>query len=162
MKALLLLTAIVLTACGANPDRGLTVNKSAKAAASKSTVTTTADASGLEYGSCQALAVYTGTDAAFAQQLQGASACPGVSNRAMVRVKMGSTFVFGTRVCVVPLGSSAFIPSCFGIDRQADLTLTTNQFTGVAIVKEDQLSAYMSFANGQSGTYPAMAFGTIR
>lgn len=159
-RFILLLSAFLLVACG-NIDRGKAVRTTrAKTDGATATAAPTSEA---VYANCKSFTVYQGTDASFAPTYNGMSACASTSQLNLVRLKVNAYFPIETRFCLVPLSfRGAFNATCFTVNGQLEVALSTEQFTSVAMVRESDLGAYTSYLSGQSPSYPAMAYANLR
>lgn len=158
----ILASLLIFSGCGANPDYGrpLKVGKYGQT----STVSATPSAvSDIDLAPCKTTTIYSGSDPALATTFSNSSACASTSNLRLVRIKVRSDFSPTARVCIVPLSFTASYPAtCATINGQADFTLSTDLFSSVTLVYEAQLNSYMSYLNGQTASYPAMAFAAVR
>lgn len=160
-RILIILLSFTLVACG-NPDLGKIGRKSASKT-DGATATPSTPSSGAAFGNCHNFTVYAGTAPNFAQNFNGASACASTSQLNLVRVKTSAYFPTDTRVCLVPLSfRGASNATCFAINGQLEVSLSTDQFTAVTMVRESDLGAYVSYLSGTSASYPAMGYANLR
>jgi len=107
--------------------------------------------------------VYNGSNASLASDFSGASACASTSHLNVVRIRVSANLAASTRVCVVPLNfSSSFPATCQTINGQADVALSTGDYTAVTLVHESELATYQSYLAGQVSSYPPMAYAAVR
>jgi hypothetical protein len=158
---LIILSTFLLAACG-NIDEGKAVRRNGESLSS-AYAPPAAPSSGASYAACKDMTAYGGTDPTFAQNFASASACASTSQLNLVRLKVSAYFPSSTRVCLVPLNfQGAFNATCFAINGQLEVSLTTEQFTAVALVRESDLGAYVTYIRGQSSSYPAMGYAALR
>jgi hypothetical protein len=160
--SLLLLSLLFLSSCG-NIDQGkVGIPQNTSASATVSTPTSI-NSSGTTFSNCSSFAVYQGTDPTFASTFNGLQACAGVSNPTKLRIKTTGSFPTSQAFCIVPLTfNGEYAATCFTVNGQADLTLSTGQYTSVAIVRETDLAAYMTYLQGVTLSYPPMGFASVR
>jgi len=157
----LILSAFLLAACG-NIDQGK-ASRLASAATDSANLVATVPSSGQSFGNCKAMSIYAGTDPAFSKNFGGTTACASTTQLNLVKLKTSAYFPTSTRVCLVPLSfQGAFDATCFVVNGQVEIALTTEQFTSVALVRESDLGAYVTYITGKSASYPAMAFASLR
>ncbi|RZA06547.1 MAG: hypothetical protein EOP11_10065 [Proteobacteria bacterium] len=159
-KILLLLSLLLVVGCG-NVDRGKTVRTSrTKTDSANTTVLPTSSAT---FDACKAFAVYGGADPFFAQTFGGSQACAGASQLNLVKLKVTASFPSNTRFCLVPLAfQGAFTATCFAINGQAEITLSSEKYTALTLLRESDLAAYQNYLIGQTSAYPAMAYVSLR
>jgi hypothetical protein len=156
------LSFLALTACG-NADQGKGTKKN-KAAATLAAVTQTQSNDLTGYGPCVAMQVLSSSGYASASELNGSSVCAHLTKKDQVRLKVSANFSTTNRYCLVPVSySGLFTPNCFTIDGQADVVLSTDQFTDVALVAENNLNAFNSYATGITPySYPSYGYARLR
>lgn len=155
------LLALTLAACG-NADHG--IEKKNQSLSTATAITLAATNPSLTLGPCKNLTVYAGTDPSFASTLQGTSACAGTNLTNVVRLRVSANFPVNARVCLVPFNTvSSYPETCFLINGQADITVTTPAYTGVSLVREGDLQSYFSYLNNPAaGGYPPFAYAVLR
>lgn len=151
-----------LVGCG-NVDQGKIGIKKSKTTSAAATSSSGSTSNGLSFSSCKNLAVYSGTDANFAMTYNGVQVCAGASQLNTVRIKTSAYFPTSQRFCMVPLAfAAAFSATCFTVNGQADLTMASENFTALALVRESDLSAYTAYLTGKSASYPPMGYANVR
>ncbi len=165
MKRFLLpmLAMLLLTACG-NADKGLELKNKNGGISTARSITITDINPNLTLGPCQNLTVFGGNDPSFAATYSGTSACPSSNVSNIVRLRVNANFPSSTRFCIVPYNATnSFAHTCFNVNGQADVTLTTAAFTGIVLVREADLQSYLSYLNNPAaGGYPPLAMGIVR
>lgn len=150
------LFGMLAVGCG-NVDEGKVGLRTAKA--KTSAVQTASTGGALQLGPCQRLQVQNDPGQVFTS----VQACAGVTSMNVVRIKTSAYFSTAERYCVVPLSfAGAYAATCFTVNGQADLTLSTEAFTAIAMVRESDLNAYTSYLTGQTASPPAMGYANLR
>lgn len=153
---LIALLGLLAVGCG-NVDEGKVGLRNAKAKTSSVQAPSTGGA--LQLGPCQRLQAQNDGNQVFAS----VQACAGVTAMNVVRIKTSAYFSTSERYCVVPLSfAGAYAATCFNVNGQADLTLSTEAFTAIAMVREADLNAYTSYLSGQTSNPPAMGYANLR
>ena len=113
-----------------------------------------------QFQPCKTLTVYSGTDPSFAANLNGAMACPGIVG-SLVRIKTNA--MMGQQLCMVPSGPYGnYQETCFNNSGQIDLMASSSDYTAIALVRASDLTAYTQYIQGNSSTYPPVAFAIVR
>jgi hypothetical protein len=143
----------LLTGCGGNySSNGHAFNPYPKKSSSASTQNPVQV--GLQppsqFQACQGPTIFT-DDPGFQSAFQGAVLCPGLqpgsTNRSnVVRFKVGAAVPANTALCIVPFVYDADAKeTCFLMNGQADVQLSTNQYTSLVVVPQAYLNVYLSF-----------------
>lgn len=158
VKYLILLVA--LCACG-NADQGIGPKKNKSSAVTKLSQTNSAPT--VDAGLCKNMQAYKASNLSSADELNGASLCTNNNSTALLTLKVSANFPANTRYCLVPLTSSqTFTPSCFMGNGQIPIGLSTSAFKDVALVSENNLNAFLLWANGGTTSFPAFAYVNLR
>lgn len=156
MRFTLLLIALILVGCGQNADRGIAYKERSYMLSTSSQ--TAGITQGMSFGPCKNLQVYGPADST----LNGSSSCASTSNLNVVMLRVNAYFPSNVRYCLVPFSASASYPeTCFTMNGQANITLSTASFTGVSLVKESDLAYYKSYLT-QPLTPPSFAYALLR
>jgi hypothetical protein len=100
-------------------------------------------------------------DAGFNAAFAGSVLCPGEgpttgSKGALARLKVNSGVPVNTRLCMIPfVYDLPTAETCFAINGQADVVLSSDQYTSIVVLSESQLAAYKAYMNDPN--YPAPA-----
>ena len=103
-----------------------------------------------QFQSCHSPLIYS-ADQSFNTAFQGSALCPGLSDdhntrSNLVRLKVSTLVPANTQLCLVPFVYDAAAPeSCFAINGQSDIRLSTNQYTSIVVVPATYLQAYKDF-----------------
>lgn len=156
-----ILLTCLLAACG-NADQG--IEKKRQELNGLGTATSvTYGPDGKEFGPCKNMVVYQGKDPSFSQVFNGASACASTSHENIVKLKVSASFPANTRFCLIPLtASAALLETCFTINGQKDIALSSSTFLAVILVREVDVDDYRAFIANPGGPYPPMAHAVLR
>lgn len=156
VRSTLFIFAFFLVGCGQNADRGIAYKERNYMLSTSSQAAGVTQ--GLSYGPCKNLQLYGPADST----LNGSSACASTSQLNVVMLRVNAYFPSNVRYCLVPFSSSASFPeTCFTMNGQANITLSTSSFSGVSLVKESDLAYYKSYLT-QPLTPPSFAYALLR
>jgi hypothetical protein len=149
ISAASLASLVLLAGCGANPDHGKSIKPGKKTSAAALSPAAGPVAELIQLSPCKTMSIYGGSNPALAADFSGSSACASTSHLNVVRIRVSANLPTTARVCVVPLNFSNHFPAtCQTINGQADVVLSTGEFTAVTLVYENQLASYQSYLNG--------------
>lgn len=154
MRSFVLWTALLLfpllTGCG-NRDDGHPFNPYPKSSSSVlQNPVQVGNQPPNQFQSCVSPTVYT-ADQGFTYAFQGSVLCPGLANNQnvrsnLVRLKVTTAVPANTQLCLVPfVGNSAVQENCVPVNGQADVWLSTNQYTSIVVVPQAYIQAYKDY-----------------
>lgn len=157
------LFSLLLVACG-NADQGIEKKRQdLNGLGTATSVTYGPDGIAKTFGPCKNMTVYGGKDPSFATVYNGASACASTSHEHIVKLKVSANFPASIRFCLIPLtATAALMESCFSVNGQADIALSSSTFSAVVLVREVDVDDYRAFLMNPGGPYPPMAHAVLR
>lgn len=161
-----LLCFAALTGCGnANDGKAFTPYKKATSAVKDITVGNTNNTPLAKLLFCKDPLMVLGAD--FQTLFSGSTVCPSEGAKQNVRgsqifFKVSSNMPVNARLCVVPfVGDNATQETCFAINGSAYVQLSTDQYSSIAIVSENNLGAYKSFLMDPAAAAPPRAIYSL-
>jgi hypothetical protein len=150
---------LLLSGCG-NGDDGITRRRLASQSSltAKKTFATPLDS----FSSCQPMVVKEGTNPAYANATySGIQACRGLSRPAEVLLQVNAYFPTNVTFCLIPINSAAAPESCFTINGQAQIALSTSNYSYLVLVANSDLAAYKAYQAQLANDAPPRAIATM-
>lgn len=153
----------LFAACG-NTDKGVELKNPKQGTSTAQSITLTNVNPNVQLGPCKNLQVFAGTEPAYSQVFNGTSACASTNMSNIVRLRVPAGFPSDTRFCLVPQSATmVYTQTCFTINGQSDITLSSPAFTSVVLLREGDMGNFNNYLRNPSGTaYPPLAFGQLR
>jgi hypothetical protein len=157
-----LLPAVMFSACG-NSDRGLIENRKPPAA---SAVNSASAHPGPQdtFSACQLMTINGGSNAAYAQTtFTGTHVCRGISRPNSALLQVNASFPANVSFCLVPIAAdgTASAETCFNVNGQAEITLTTSNYSVLVLLAASDMSNYRAYLAQQTDNAPPRATATL-